>query len=159
ETFFPLPDTGRRREVQSGARGTSLPSRARSASKGRPCWRCGLVTRSGVSPSLLRRVGRRRDLVALHLQLLLDDGQGPVQLLIRAGVLLRRVVVHDDVRRDAATLDDPLLALDVVARELGAVEVTAVQQRQRTADADHAAPAPLAHQLAELVLAEAEREQ
>ena len=69
--------------------------------------------------SLLLRVRRqRRDVLLLRLQLVLDHRDRLFELLVVAGVLLRRVVVHDDVGIDAVALDDPLLAVHVVAREL-----------------------------------------
>src|SRR5262249_31928936 len=93
--------------------------------------------------ALALRVGRHlRQLPLLGLQLLEHHPDGAVELLVLAGVLPGRVVVHHDVGIDAVALDDPLLALDVEARELRPVQVAAVQQRQRATDADDAAPAP-----------------
>src|SRR5262245_29770517 len=88
-------------------------------------------------------------------QLFLDHFDGAVELLIGTGEFLGGVVVHDDVGIDAVTFDDPFLAVDLVGGELRLVDIAAVKQRQSAADADGAAPASLADQLAELVMAEA----
>src|SRR5437867_1925912 len=106
--------------------------------------------------SLLRVRRQRRNLLFLRLQLLADDLDRLVELLVVAGELAGGIIVNDKVRVDAVALDDPLLAVKTVARELRPVQEATVQERQRAADADHSSPAPLADQLAQLVRPELE---
>jgi hypothetical protein len=109
---------------------------------------------SSQGESLLRRLRRWRDLpLALRLaslQLLHDFLDGALELVVGASVLARGVVVDYDVGIDAVAFDDPLLAVDGVGGELGFAQGAAVDEGDGAADADGAAPAAFADQLAEL---------
>src|SRR5437667_2958773 len=98
---------------------------------------------------LRRRWGRRNRLLA-RLQLFEDHRNSLVELLVDPGVFLGRVIIDHDVRIDAVTLDDPFIARNVVTGKLGTVQSAAVQERQRAANADDAAPAALADQWPQL---------
>src|SRR5438876_228513 len=100
--------------------------------------------------TLLRRRRRGRNRLLARLQLFQDHRDRLVELFVDPGVFLRRVIIDHDIRIDAVTLDNPLLARDVVTGKLGTVQRPTIQQRQRAANADHAAPTALADQWPQL---------
>jgi hypothetical protein len=92
--------------------------------------------------------GRQPAIVRPHLfQNHLDP---PRKLSVLPRELAAWVVVDDDIGVDAVAFDDPLLAVDGVGGELGFAQGAAVDEGDGAADADGAAPAAFADQLAEL---------
>src|SRR5437762_3865018 len=94
--------------------------------------------------------GRRRwQIEAFCLQLVLHFLNGAIKLLIFAFELFSGIVVHHDIRINSVAFDDPLFAVLRVKRELRFEELSAVDKRQRFANASDAAPSPFADELPE----------
>ena len=75
-------------------------------------------------------------------------------MLIDAGVLFGRVVVHPDIGLHSDTLHDPFLPFNVIAREFRLVQIPAVKEGKRSADPHNTAPRPFSDDRAKFVLLE-----
>src|SRR5437763_17173214 len=92
---------------------------------------------------------RRRKIEAFCLQLVLHFLNRAIKLLIFAFEFFSGIVVHHDVRINSVAFDDPLFAVLGVKRELRFEKLSAVDKRQRFANASDPAPSPFADELAE----------
>ena len=92
---------------------------------------------------------RRWQIEAFCLQPLLHFLDRAIELLIFAFEFFSGIIVHHDVRINSVTFDDPLFAVLGVKRELRFEELSAVDKRQRFANASYAAPGPFADEFAE----------
>src|SRR5882757_2767698 len=90
---------------------------------------------------------RRWQIEAFCFQPVLHFLDRAIKLLIFAFEFFSGIVVHHDVRINSVTFDDPLFAVLGVKRELRFEELSAVDKRQRFANASHAAPGPFADEL------------
>src|SRR5437762_9099604 len=124
--------------------GASVISKIRSVATSVLNPRLTLACRISVRP------GRgRRKIEAFCLQLVLHFLNGAIKLLIFAFELFSGIIIDDDVRINSVTFDDPLFAVFGVKRELRFEELSAVDKRQRFANASYAAPGPFADEFAE----------
>src|SRR6266436_8511268 len=109
------------------------------------------------SPRFLRPPGRisvgprrgRRKIESLCLQLVLNFLNGAIKLLIFAFEFFSRIIIDDDIRINSVTFDDPLFAVFGINCELRFEELSAVDKRQRFANASYAAPSPFADEFPE----------
>src|SRR4030095_1451200 len=92
---------------------------------------------------------RRWQIEAFCLQPLLRFLDRAIKLLIFAFEFFSGIVVHHDVRINSVAFDDPLFAVFGVKRELRFEELSAIDKRQRFANASYAAPGPFAYELPE----------
>src|SRR5918996_197743 len=124
-----------------------------------------LSLRSALKPLLALAGGisvrpwrRRRKIEAFCLQLVLHFLNGAIKLLIFAFEFFSRIIIDDDIRIDSVSFDDPLFAVFGVKRELRFEELSAVDKRQRFANASYTAPGPFADEFAEAKRFESVRE-
>src|SRR6266478_9005457 len=104
-------------------------------------------------------VGRdRRQVISLGLQFVLHFLKRAIKLLIFAFEFFSGIIIDDDVRINSVTFDDPLFAVFGVKRELRFEKLSAVDKRQRFANASHAAPGPFPDEFAESKRLKSERE-
>src|SRR4051812_45149309 len=103
-----------------------------------------------------RGIGRqirrtRRQLLRVSLHILQHNLDGLLELRILSFDDLFRAVFHHDVGLHPAILDDPL-AVQVVAGELWARDIAAIQQRYGTTNATYPSPGALANERSKFVL-------
>src|SRR6266487_5710110 len=115
------------------------PSRGRA-------YEIALGSASGIA---VRPRRRRWQIEAFCLQSFLHFLDGAIELLIFAFEFFSGIIIDDDIRIDSVTFDDPLFAVLGVKRELRFEELSAIDKRQRFANASYAAPGPFADELPE----------
>ena len=115
------------------------PSRGRA-------YEIALGSASGIA---VRPGWRRWQIDAFCLQPVLHFLNSAIKLLIFAFEFFSGIIIDDDIRINSVTFDDPLFAVFGVKRELRFEELSAVDQRQRFANASYTAPSPFADEFAE----------
>ena len=87
--------------------------------------------------------------MALGLEFFEDDLDALVELLVLAAEFAGGVVVDEDVGFDPFALDDPRFSIDRVFAFRRNSEIAAIGKRERTVDADDAAPRAFADEFAQ----------